>query len=126
MPRPARKGRSSRTALTQNEAMRILLEVGSCYECTDPDWDPNRPVDPKDRHRPPWTDEQIRETWQAIRDEIMEETAEQVRNAQPGFCAPRLRPWGWWVHDSTEPRDRRITEAEQLRRMGIEVPPCQE
>ena len=62
--------------------------------------------------------ETLRAAWFDLREHVFA-MLDDVRRR--GRCGPtwRIRPWGWWEFSSPEPRDRSVTEAEQLDRLGL-------
>ena len=58
--------------------------------------------------------EAMREAWPELRDRVFTMTAERRRHGHK-----RIRPWAWWQFESPKRRDGRMTEAQQLKEMGI-------
>lgn len=56
------------------------------------------------------SDEEMLRAWERHRERIL---------ADWRSYRPDGKPWGWWRFDSPEPRDERIPETEQLRRLGL-------
>ena len=50
----------------------------------------------------------MEEAWEDLRGEIM-----------AAWQKPGKRPWAWWLFDSPAPRDSDISQATQLKNLGI-------
>ena len=50
----------------------------------------------------------MREAWEDCKSEIM-----------TAWDKPGRRPWAWWLFDSPAPRDDDISQATQLKNLGI-------
>lgn len=59
--------------------------------------------------------EAMRKAWPVLREKVFQ-LAHERRKQNPHS---RIMPAGWWLFESSEERDKSITEAEQLSRLGI-------
>lgn len=65
---------------------------------------------------------QVHREWtQDCLDEMREAWSEMREAAFDGFADehPGCRPYGWWLFESPEPRDRRLEEVAQLDKLGL-------
>ena len=76
----------------------------------------------EDHARPPsgWDNEADRQAmekaWPVLRAKVLD-LCKRRRQARSGNG--RIRPYGWWEFESAEARDERVSELDQLRRMGL-------
>jgi len=64
----------------------------------------------------PEIEAEMKETWPLLRDKVFKLARERV--SQRGFVS---LPAYWWLYESPEPRNKDITEAEQLKKMGYDI-----
>ena len=62
--------------------------------------------------------ETLRAAWADLSEHVFA-MLDGVRRRGRGGPFWRTRPWAWWEFSSPEPRDRSITEREQLSRLGL-------